>query len=93
MRHVLVRLIDGYRRFVSPLLPPLCRFEPSCSAYGREAILRHGALKGSLLAAWRILRCNPFCRGGRYDPVPPRGRWRPAPEPEEEAGRTDDSAA
>jgi len=84
MRRVLVGLIDGYRRFISPLLPPMCRFEPSCSAYGRKAILRHGALKGSLLAAWRILRCNPFCRGGQHDPVPPRGHWRPAPPPPDE---------
>ena len=50
-------------------LGDVCRFEPSCSHYTSEAIRRHGFLKGSLLGAWRILRCNPFCRGGR-DPVP-----------------------
>jgi putative membrane protein insertion efficiency factor len=76
VRWVLVALVDGYRRFLSPLLPPMCRFEPSCSAYAREALLRHGACKGGLLACWRILRCNPFGRGGD-DPVPERGRWRP----------------
>jgi putative membrane protein insertion efficiency factor len=75
MRRLLVRLVDLYRAVLSPLLPPLCRFEPSCSAYAREAILRHGSLKGSILAIWRILRCNPFCKGG-LDPVPPKGRWR-----------------
>jgi len=77
MRRLLVALVDLYRRFVSPSLPRLCRFEPSCSAYAREALVRHGAAKGSVLAAWRVLRCNPACRGG-YDPVPPAGRWRPA---------------
>jgi putative membrane protein insertion efficiency factor len=80
MRRLLVGLVDFYRARVSPLLPPACRFEPSCSAYAREALLRHGALKGSLLALWRVLRCNPFGKGG-LDPVPPRGRWRPARGP------------
>jgi hypothetical protein len=80
MTRLLLRLVDFYRARVSPLLPGLCRFEPSCSAYAREALLRHGAAKGSLLAAWRVLRCNPFCRGG-LDPVPPEGRWRPPRPP------------
>jgi len=75
MKRVLVWLVDVYRARISPLLPPLCRFEPSCSAYAREALLRHGALKGTVLAVWRVLRCNPFGKGGR-DPVPPVGRWR-----------------
>ena len=75
MTRLLVRLVDLYRTCISPLLPPLCRFEPSCSAYAKEALLRHGCLKGTLLAIWRVLRCNPFCKGG-VDPVPPRGRWR-----------------
>jgi len=77
MTRLLVRLVDLYRTRVSPLLPPLCRFEPSCSAYAREALLLHGSVKGMLLAVWRVLRCNPLCKGG-YDPVPPRGRWRSA---------------
>jgi len=61
-------LINLYRRFVSPLLPPACRFLPSCSEYSAGAIERHGLLRGALLAAWRLLRCNPLSRGG-VDPV------------------------
>jgi len=53
----------------------MCRFEPSCSRYALDALERHGALKGALLAVWRVLRCNPLSKGG-YDPVPPPGRWR-----------------
>lgn len=77
MTRLLVRLLDLYRARVSPLLPPLCRFEPSCSAYAREALLRHGAAKGTLLAIWRVLRCNPLGKGG-FDPVP-AGRRRACP--------------
>ncbi|GGK41561.1 hypothetical protein GCM10010124_38020 [Pilimelia terevasa] len=60
----------AYRRWVSPALPARCRFYPSCSAYAQEAVARHGALRGSALAAWRLLRCHPYHPGG-YDPVPP----------------------
>jgi putative membrane protein insertion efficiency factor len=60
-----------YRRTVSPLLGPCCRFEPTCSAYAEEAIHVHGVLRGLGLAAWRVLRCHPFARAG-LDPVPPR---------------------
>lgn len=60
-----------YRKCVSPYMPDCCRFTPSCSVYAAQAILTHGACKGFGLAVWRILRCNPFCRGG-YDPVPPK---------------------
>jgi uncharacterized protein len=67
---VLVALIGGYRRFVSPLLAPRCRFEPSCSAYALEAVREHGALRGTWLAVRRIGRCHPFHPGG-FDPVPP----------------------
>jgi putative membrane protein insertion efficiency factor len=67
---VLVVLITGYRRFVSPLMAPRCRFEPSCSAYALEAIREHGALRGAWLAVRRVGRCHPFHPGG-YDPVPP----------------------
>ncbi len=59
-----------YRRFLSPLKPPLCRFYPSCSSYAIEAIETRGLLKGGALAAWRLLRCQPLCRGG-FDPLPP----------------------
>jgi len=75
VRRLLIALVDLYRRTVSPLLPPACRFQPSCSAYAREAVEVHGAAKGALLALYRVLRCNPACRGGD-DPVPPPGRWR-----------------
>ena len=62
--------IAGYRRFVSPLLGPRCRFEPSCSAYALAALARHRAVRGLWLAVARIARCHPFHPGG-YDPVPP----------------------
>jgi len=58
-----------YRKVLSPLLPPACRFVPSCSEYGYEAVARYGILAGGRMAIWRILRCNPFGSGG-YDPVP-----------------------
>lgn len=57
-----------YQRWISPLLPPSCRFYPTCSQYAYEAIERYGLLKGGAMAAWRLLRCNPFCKGG-VDPV------------------------
>jgi putative membrane protein insertion efficiency factor len=62
-------VIALYRRALSPLLPPACRFVPSCSEYGYEAVARYGILAGGRLAIWRILRCNPF-GGSGYDPVP-----------------------
>jgi uncharacterized protein len=68
---LLVVLLTGYRRFVSPLLGQRCRFYPSCSAYALEAVQMHGALKGSWLAVRRLSRCHPFHPGG-LDPVPGR---------------------
>jgi hypothetical protein len=58
-----------YKAVISPLLPPACRFHPTCSEYAAEAVELHGVLRGAALAAWRLLRCNPWSRGG-FDPVP-----------------------
>lgn len=69
MRQVLILPIRGYQRLISPLLPPRCRFVPSCSSYAIEALERHGAAQGSWLAVKRICRCHPLNPGG-YDPVP-----------------------
>lgn len=71
MRKLLILLINFYRKCISPLKLPCCRFTPTCSKYAIEAITVHGAFKGTMLAIWRVLRCNPFCKGG-YDPVPER---------------------
>ncbi|MGH2979976.1 MAG: membrane protein insertion efficiency factor YidD [Solirubrobacterales bacterium] len=57
-----------YQRFISPLLPRRCKYEPTCSAYALEAVRSFGPLRGSVLAAWRLMRCNPFSHGG-HDPV------------------------
>jgi uncharacterized protein len=70
---LLIALLTGYRRYVSPLLGPRCRFYPSCSAYALEAVQVHGALRGSWLAMRRLSRCHPFHSGG-LDPVPGRDR-------------------
>jgi putative membrane protein insertion efficiency factor len=69
VKALLLGLIWIYRHTLSPVLGARCRFEPSCSAYAEEAIGVHGALRGGLLALWRLLRCQPFARGG-IDPVP-----------------------
>ncbi len=65
----LVLPIRLYRRYVSPLTPPSCRFTPTCSQYAIEALRKHGPIKGLILAVWRVLRCNPW-GGSGYDPVP-----------------------
>ena len=64
-----VWVLTAYKRFLSPLLPRACRFEPTCSVYAKEAVQRHGLARGVRLAAWRLLRCNPLNSGG-FDPVP-----------------------
>ena len=69
MKTILIELIRFYQKYLSPLKSTKCPYIPSCSQYGLEAVQKDGALKGGLLALWRILRCNPFSKGG-YDPVP-----------------------
>lgn len=67
-RTLVITAIKSYRRFVSPMLPPSCRFTPSCSLYTLQAVEKHGLLRGSLMGARRVLRCHPFSEGG-FDPV------------------------
>lgn len=69
MKRLCLRLIRFYKKNISPALPPCCRFLPTCSEYAYEAIERFGVFRGILLGLWRLLRCNPFSKGG-YDPVP-----------------------
>jgi hypothetical protein len=70
IKKFLIKMIQFYRKYLSPMkTAPTCKYYPTCSAYALEAIEVHGAFFGTLLAVWRILRCNPFSKGG-YDPVP-----------------------
>ncbi|ABS75127.1 MULTISPECIES: membrane protein insertion efficiency factor YidD [Bacillus] len=69
MKTIMIAFIRGYQKFISPLTPPSCRFYPTCSQYGIEAVKTHGALKGGWLTLKRILKCHPFHPGG-VDPVP-----------------------
>ncbi|HZS10891.1 MAG TPA: membrane protein insertion efficiency factor YidD [Nitrospirales bacterium] len=68
MRRCCLALIGFYRRWISPLFPPACRFEPTCSAYAADAIARHGVCRGTAWAMLRLLKCHPFHPGG-HDPV------------------------
>ncbi len=76
MKHVMIWLIGLYQKYISPLKQPCCRFNPSCSAYAMEAFRKRGFFVGFILTVWRLLRCNPFCKGG-YDPVPEKGLRNP----------------
>lgn len=69
MKYVMIAGIRFYQKYISPMKHVRCPYIPTCSQYGLEAIQKYGAVKGGLLACWRILRCNPFSKGG-YDPVP-----------------------
>lgn len=69
MKKILIKMIVFYQKYISSMKGTKCPYIPSCSQYGKEAIEKYGALKGSILALWRILRCNPFSKGG-FDPVP-----------------------
>ena len=86
IRNVLIGVIRLYQKLLSPLLGRNCRFYPTCSEYAVQAMRAHGTIRGAGLALWRILRCQPFCKGG-YDPVPPpNGRRRPGkPVPDNQA--------
>ena len=68
MKFLLLDLLGVYKAVVSPFLPPACRFEPTCSEYAKQAVERYGAVKGTWMGVKRILRCQPFCKGG-HDPV------------------------
>ena len=81
---LLIGMIRLYRLTISPALPPTCRYHPSCSAYGLESMYTHKAVKGSVLTVWRIMRCNPWSKGG-LDPVPARGQWLPDVHPNGES--------
>jgi putative membrane protein insertion efficiency factor len=85
LRAAVLAPIRFYQRFISPALPQRCKYHPTCSAYAVQAIQRFGILRGCMLAAWRLLRCNPFSHGG-YDPVSDQRLFRtsprsPAPHP------------
>ncbi len=73
-RSLMIAPIRLYKKWISPGLGYRCRFNPTCSEYAMEAIRVHGCIKGGLLAAYRIARCNPLCKWG-YDPVPEKGKW------------------
>ena len=76
MKHVMIWLIRLYQKFISPIKPSCCRFTPTCSAYAIEAFKKRGFFIGFILTTWRVLRCNPFSKGG-YDPVPEKGLRNP----------------
>lgn len=69
MSRLAILFIKFYQYCISPYMAPSCRYSPTCSQYACEALAKHGFFKGMALASWRILRCNPWCRGG-YEPVP-----------------------
>ena len=75
LTRALLAPVRFYQRFISPALPASCRYHPTCSAYAVTALEVHGPIKGTLLALWRLLRCNPLTRGG-VDHVPDKGQWR-----------------
>ena len=89
MKHVMIWLVGLYRKYISPLKPPCCRFTPTCSAYAIEAFEKRGFFVGFALTVWRILRCNPFSKGG-YDPVPEKRARKSKRKDKEE--RTDTQA-
>ena len=93
---LLIAPIRFYQRFITPYTPATCRYYPTCSAYGVTALRTHGAVIGTALTIWRVLRCNPWSDGG-IDHVPPKGQWRRRSEDneghatDEDSGRDDES--
>jgi putative membrane protein insertion efficiency factor len=77
MREIAIAPIRAYQLVISPLLPRVCRYEPSCSQYAVDALRQYGVARGAILAAWRLLRCNPWSHGG-HDPVERQRLFRPA---------------
>ncbi|WP_225047102.1 membrane protein insertion efficiency factor YidD [Lacticaseibacillus kribbianus] len=88
MKKLLMWLVRGYQRFISPLLPPSCRYYPTCSTYMIQALVKHGAIKGLIMGLARIFRCNPFIRGG-LDPVPDFFTLRRNPDPQRNLDEAD----
>jgi len=88
LARLLLAAVRGYQRTLAWIVPVECRFFPSCSCYFADAVKEHGALRGGALGLWRVLRCQPLCKGG-YDPVPPRrkGRGDAAVRPADLSGR------
>lgn len=78
MKTLIILFVKAYQRLISPLLPQSCKYYPSCSQYAVEAVGRYGAARGTVLAGWRLLRCNPLSDGG-YDPVDNQRLFRPRP--------------
>lgn len=83
MKKILIKGVKGYQKRISPLFPPSCRYYPTCSHYMVDALEKHGAVKGSIMGTARILRCQPFIKGG-YDPVPAKFTLRRNPNPDEQ---------
>jgi len=81
LRAIVLAPLRVYSRLISPAFPRHCKYEPTCSAYAEQAIVRYGILRGLVLAGWRVLRCNPFSHGG-YDPVDDQRLFRPRTSPE-----------
>ncbi len=79
-RRAAILPIAAYQRLISPLIPARCKYEPSCSRYAAQAIREFGILRGSVLAGWRLLRCNPWSHGG-FDPVEAQTVFAPSPKP------------
>lgn len=90
MKHVMIWLIRLYQKIISPIKPTCCRFTPTCSAYAIEAFTKRGFFVGLGLTIWRILRCNPFSKGG-YDPVPDRKPRRTSRISDAECNKTTDT--